>query len=401
MSQNKDIKALLEKFALSQCNDDEIERLIGYFKNTDSLVDFPEVEDLIGKMDAFEKMDANSGNEIFQKIMDYNKEGYRELKSNGNRKISFLKYSAVAAIFFGVMAISYINRSSFTFNKSENASVAIDTFNINEQKVEVVTLQLENGNIEVISEDGTSEVLDEKGNIVGKQKGNQIVYNGKATTKDLEYNTLVVPFGKNFELLLSDGTTVHLNAGTSLKYPVQFLTGMERQVFLMGEAFFDVSKDPEHPFIINSGDLNIRVLGTKFNVTAYGEDEVTEVVLVEGSVGLYNEIKQFDKDSFLLKPGQKGSYDKKQKDIASEEVITGLYTSWMKGELVFRNMTFDNILKKMERNYNVSIINNNIKIRDDKFNASFRNAPIAKVMEYFKTAYDLDYTINGREITIH
>jgi len=400
MSQNKDIKALLEKFALSQCNEEETERLIGYLKMRSS-VDFPEVEDLIGQMNAFKKMDTSSADEIFQRIMAYNKEGHKKIKSKGHRKMSFLKYSAVAAGFIGVIAITYINRSQYIFNNSKKTSVALDTFDINEQKVEVVTLQLQNGNIEVISDDGTSEVIDEKGNIVGKQKGNQIVYNGKATTKNLEYNILVVPFGKNFELLLSDGTTVHLNAGTSLKYPVQFLPGMERQVFLMGEAFFDVSKDLEHPFIINSGDLNIRVLGTKFNVTAYGEDEVTEVVLIEGSVGLYNEIKQFEKDRFLLKPGQKGSYDKKHKDIASEEVITGLYTSWMKGELVFRNMTFDNILKKMERNYNVSIINNNVNIKDDKFNASFKNAPIAKVMEYFKTAYKLDYTISGREITIH
>src|SRR5690606_22630816 len=139
------------------------------------------------------------------------------------------------------------------------------------------------------------------------------------------------------------------NAGTSLKYPVKFLNGQERLVFLTGEAFFDVAEDADHPFIIKADDLNIRVLGTKFNVSAYPEDATADVVLVEGSVGLYDHTAKFDTDTFLLEPSEKGSFNKKEKKLKSEAVSTSTYTSWIEGELVFRNMSFENILRKMER----------------------------------------------------
>ncbi|WP_420603088.1 FecR family protein [Flagellimonas sp.] len=194
----------------------------------------------------------------------------------------------------------------------------------------------------------------------------------KSTQKNWFYNTLTVPYGKTFELLLSDGTKAHLNAGSSLKYPVQFLNGMERKVFVSGEVFLNVEKDKDHPFVVGADDLNVRVLGTQFNVHVYPEDEVAEVVLVEGAVALYPENEAYHTDtSTRLEPGFKASFDKTDKKIETEAVMTDIYTSWMHGELVFRNMSFNNILKKLERQYNVNIINNNEGLSSEKFNASF------------------------------
>src|SRR5690606_36367432 len=110
----------------------------------------------------------------------------------------------------------------------------------------------------------------------------------------LAYNTLKIPFGKKFRLQLSDGTMVHINSGSTLKYPIKFIAGENRQVYLDGEAFFDVAKDKKHPFIVNADNLNVRVLGTHFNVSNYPEDAVTDVVLVEGSVGMYRSNEEFD-----------------------------------------------------------------------------------------------------------
>ena len=173
---------------------------------------------------------------------------------------------------------------------------------------------------------------------------------------------------------------------------MKFLTGKTRQVFLKGEAYFDVAKDEKHPFVVNADHLNVEVLGTQFNFSSYPEDIETDVVLVEGSVNLYSTSNK--NNNVLLKPGFKGSLHKKTTDtIATNPVITSIYTSWINGELVFRNITFGNILKKMERHYNVDIVNNNTQLSDEKFNASFRNEPIEKILEYFKITYNINYTI--------
>ena len=312
--------------------------------------------------------------------------------TKSNKKVKTLKlfrvfkYASIVVVFLG---LGYLYQNGY-FSKNEPFSIP------NEQ----ITLQLENGTIKVINEDGTSQVLDAKGNIIGTQSGTQLVYSNTTEDEKLTYNTLNVPYGKRFEILLSDGTKVHLNAGTSLKYPVKFLKGQNREVFLKGEAFFNVSKDTKHPFIVNADALNVQVLGTQFNISSYPEDIETDVVLVEGSVNLYTE--EASNNHVLLKPGFKGSYLKNNTgNITTNPVITSIYTSWIDGELVFRNITFENIMKKMERHYNVDIQNNHTELANEKFNASFRNEPIEKILEYFKITYNINYTINNNKILIN
>lgn len=304
---------------------------------------------------------------------------------------TLLRYAAIVLLFLG---IGYtITKNIFTNNSTKELTV-----NSKDQ----ITLKLENGEVQVITPGKKNKVTDSKGNIVGSQNGNKIVYDTHTSLDKLAYNTIKIPYGKRFELELSDGTLVHLNAGSSLKYPVAFIAGQNRQVFLDGEAFFDVAKDKKHPFIVNADNLNIRVLGTHFNVSNYSEDELTDVVLVEGSVGLYNTNEKFDTDeNIILKPGFKGSFNKKDKQINTTAVITDTYTSWMSGSLTFRNMSFRNITKKLERHYNITIENQNTKLDKELFNASFKsNESVEKVMSYFNDVYNIHYTIKNNQIII-
>ena len=302
---------------------------------------------------------------------------------------SILKYAAIAIVF---ISVGYFYQD---FSKVQSVNDVVP-------QEEFITLQLDDGNIKIISEDGTSKVKDKKGNVVGEQNGAQLVYNNKGEFEKLEYNTLNIPYGKRFELLLSDGTKVHLNAGTSLKYPVKFLEGEIRHVFLSGEAYFDVSENKENPFIVNADDLNIEVLGTAFNVSTYPEDLNTDVVLVEGSVSLYTGKENDVKSNTLLEPGFTGSFNKKEKSISTKPVITSIYTAWIYGELVFRDIMFSNILKKMERHYNVQITNTNLKLTDEKFNASFGDEPIEKILNYFEITYGVEFTMEeNNEIIIN
>ncbi len=266
-----------------------------------------------------------------------------------------------------------------------------------------ITLELEDGSLRIIEENGSVLLTDKNGIVLGQQIGNGLVYSNNEEVDELRYNKLTVPFGKTFELKLSDGSKVHLNSGSSLKYPVKFLKNQERIIFITGEAFLDVSKDSLRPFIVNTNKMSVRVLGTKFNLSAYPEDDTSDVVLIEGAVSLYA-IKEnnFIQNSVLLNPGFKGSFDKKSNEITTDPVLTSLYTSWMNGELIFRNMTFNNITKKLERHYNVSIVNQNKELESKKFNANFGNESIGKVLQELKVNYGIDFEFNERgDIIIH
>ena len=238
--------------------------------------------------------------------------------------------------------------------------------------------------------------------MVGVRNGNKLVYDQGEELK-LVYNTLTVPNGKQFSIVLSDGSNVHLNSGSSIKYPINFLKGQQRQVFLTGEAFFEVAHDQVYSFIVNAQDLNIHVYGTKFNVSNYPEDRDTEVVLVEGSVSLRENLVIGDKPEVYLKPGYMGIYNRSDNNISQEEVNTSIYTSWMNGNLVFRNISFENIIQKLQRHYNVVIINNNKKLARETFNATIEteHETIEQVFNYFNKVYQIEYKIIENKIIIN
>jgi hypothetical protein len=300
------------------------------------------------------------------------------------------KYAAIALLF---VSIGYFVHNDF-FNNKKSIPVVIDNNSI--------ILQLDNGNIKVLSEDGTAKVVNKDGAVIGSQKGNQLVYDNEVEVEKLVYNTLTVPYGKRFELKLSEGTHIHLNSGTSLKYPVKFLKGKDRQVFLNGEAFFDVAKDSIHPFIVNMNDVGVRVLGTKFNASSYPENDQINTVLVEGAVRLFNNTNVYNKtNSTLLSPGYKASWDKRNNKISIDKADIALHTAWIKGKIMFRHLPFKSIIKKLERQYDVTIMNNNKTLDNEFFTASFDSETIEQVMETFHKNYGIDYSIINNQIIIN
>ena len=298
-----------------------------------------------------------------------------------------LKYAAIVIITFGT---GYLLTNIFFSNDSpliipENS----------------ITLELEDGIVKIISEGITQQIVNSKGSIIGTQQGEKLVYMKNTTVEELVYNTLTVPYGKRFNISLSDGTQILLNSGTSIKYPVKFIQGKERQVFLTGEAFFNVAKDSEHPFIVNADNLNIQALGTQFNVSSYPEDSFSNTVLVKGSVSVYNNDISDEDNVSILTPGHKALWNKIDKDISVEKVDVLLYTAWINGKIVFRHIPFKNIIKKLERYYNVKIINHNKLIDNEMFSASFDVETIEEVFKTFKKTYDIHYVIDNNQIIIN
>lgn len=391
MDHNQDIKILLQKFVLNQCTPQETEQVIAYYRQNTLTDDFPTVEEVKELLGTFPEMGTETADAIFAEIMAKGNEA-NVITLNQN-STSYKKYISIAAGFvllFGV-GIGYLSTT-------EKTTVGTKHPVLNGTEI---TLQLENGNIQIISEDGTTTVTDADGNVIGNKNGNSIVYNTSTDVKELVYNTITIPNGKRFKLQLSDGTQVHLNAGTSLKYPVNFIAGQNRKVFLDGEAFFDVAKDAAHPFVVNANKLDVRVLGTHFNVSDYPEDEAADVVLVEGSVAMHAASERFSaENSTLLKPGFKGSFSKENGSIKVKQVNTSMYTAWINGGLVFRNMAFKSIIKRLERHYDITIENQNGALANERFNASFKNEPVEKVLSYFNDIHGISYTKKNNQIII-
>ncbi|SEN59960.1 FecR family protein [Flavobacterium sp. CF108] len=391
MNSNSEIKSLLQKFVLNQCTPEEINEVVAYYKKNQLTDDFPTVEEIQNLLGEMPKMDKQTADDIFMNILSASKEEESVIEMP-ERKSNFRKYISIAASVIVLLGIGFFYKQHIS-NK-----VVEQKFDF---KSSDIVLQLENGETQILSEHNSAQIKDAKGNIVGNQSGDKIAYENSLDPEKLVYNTIKIPYGKKFRLQLSDGTMVHLNAGTTLKYPVKFIPGENRQVFLDGEAFFDVAKDKKHPFIVNADELNVRVLGTHFNVSNYPEDAATDVVLVEGSVGMYQSNEEFDAlKNTILKPGFKGSFNKENAKISTKAVITDIYTSWINGGLTFRNMTFKNIITKLERRYNVTIVNKNEKLANEKFNASFSDESIDKVMSYFNDIHGINYTIKNDQILI-
>lgn len=331
-------------------------------------------------MDMF---DVDDSKKQLLELIDKEKKVYRLRKY-----FNVLKYAAAVILFLGT---GYLYQNGYFTQTSEIIIPA-----------ESITLQLENGDIKILNEDGTSDVIDVNGNIVGNQKGNQLIYSNKIDKETLVYNTLKVPYGKRFKIQLSDGTNVNLNAGTSLKYPVKFIKGENRQVFLDGEAYFSVTKDALHPFIVSADEVNIRVLGTQFNVSSYTEDSKISTVLVEGSVDVYQKGDAYSsKTSTNLKPGFKADWQKQNNKISLEEADIEMHTAWINGKIIFRHIPFKNVIKKLERHYDVVIMNNNKELGEKFVTASFDIETIENIFEILNVSYNINYTFNNNQIIIN
>ena len=308
-------------------------------------------------------------------------------KANSARKVQYtiLKY---AAVLIGIAIVSYM------FLKKQDPIV-------NEIDENIITLKIGEQEVKMIKEGENQEILSSDGTVIGQQKGNSLVYYNHSNIDKILYNELWVPYGKIFNVELSDGTIVHLNSGSSIRYPIRFIGDVNREVSLNGEAYFKVAKDTGHPFIVNAGKLAVEVLGTEFNVSSYKEDVEISTVLVEGSIQLTNTDSPANK--VLLSPGFKGGFDKNEHSIKTSAVDLDLHVSWINGELVFRKSSFENMMKKIERKYDVTIYNGNADLSQKKFNARFdvNIESIEDVMQSISSVTPFEYTIEDNNIIIN
>ncbi|MFR4039356.1 MAG: FecR family protein [Butyricimonas faecalis] len=316
---------------------------------------------------------------------------WRTVKSHTIRKtvrwITWSKYAAVILLFVSMGIFWFVNEKkqeveNVTVAKIEHGSMKAQLVLANGRKVDLVpetNLQLE--------EEGGTRIL---------TLDNMVKYSGMDSlvgqSAEVKYNTLIVPRGGEFSLELADGTRMWLNTESKLRYPVAF-TGEERRVEMDGEVYFEVAKNREKPFVVTVNGVDIRVLGTSFNVSAYQEDVVT--TLVTGKV----QLKKGDEQVVLL-PNQQAIWSDDKFKV--KQVDARNYVLWKEGIFYFEDVDLETILDDMARWYNVTIFYVNPTLKKMKFSVEIkRYEDINEILRRIEQTKRVKFEIKDRTINVY
>ena len=222
-----------------------------------------------------------------------------------------------------------------------------------------------------------------------------IIFNEKQSNQSI--TRVLTNKGDQYRLLLPDGTSVSLNSDSKIMYPKQFSDSV-REVVLQGEAYFDVMHDANKPFIVKTSDLHIRVLGTTFNVKSYSEDKTIQATLVSGKVEVF---KNESSSKLILKPSQRATLNKDKNKIILDKVITQDIISWRTGKLIFKDAFLEDVLKDIERKYNVSFEIKSEKLLKYKYTGSFDDLKIEEILEILEISSPIYFENNTQKSKIN
>ena len=331
-----------------------------------------------------------------KQFMEYEKyssqKAYREFKERRGHsgRIRIVRWVAVVAAVW-VLALGVT--LWMTFGKKENVAplpVASKIIPAGEKKA---TLTLADGT-EVHVEEITARVLQEKGMNIEYRNGEIVYHKSEEETTEVVYNKLEVPRGGECMIKLDDGTKVWVNAETKLKYPVVFV-GDRREVVLEGEAFFDVAKN-EKPFIVKTSFGDVRVLGTAFGISAYASEPESYTTLVRGKVSVEREGMK----PVVILPGEQVVTFKDGKMI-KQEVDVEEFVGWKDGIYVFKEKSLGEIMKTLERWYNISVDFQDKSLVDLPFTGNLKRYDDINVFfDALTRTGDMKYRVEGNQVIL-
>lgn len=311
--------------------------------------------------------------------------------------------AAIAAIAVGVWFFSFPGHSGEDMSPSD-ASYAND---IAPGSIGA-TLTLSDGKTIKLSEAKNGDLAIEAGVTISKSANGQITYKIIGSTHGGNtVNTLSTAKGETYDLLLPDGTLVSLNAASSLSYPSSFAHTKERRVKLKGEGYFKVAKDKAHPFIVKTANQEVQVLGTHFNITAYEDDRSTKTTLIEGAVRLTS-IAPFEHagakvenrvKTEILKPNEQAVLNNGAFRIAQVDAQDAI--AWKQGYFAFNNETLEEIMNRVERWYNVSVVFEDSTLKKETFIGSVsKYGHVSKVLKFLAGTNTITFKIEGKTIRV-
>ena len=305
------------------------------------------------------------------------------------RMTTWIKYAAVIALPLLIAGVWLL----FPRGGERSIPVAQNTKIVKREESPVLEVV---GGGKVILEKEKDKMIEAGRGVDVQQSSGMLVYSDSVVSEYVDTNVLRIPKGGEFKLQLADGTRVYLNSATDLRYPVAF-TGLERRVYLKGEAYFEVAKDVEHPFIVVTDDVQVRVYGTSFNVNTLGADGV-RTVLVEGKVGIRGQ--DLDRE-YVLKPNELAFYDRNSRDMKIETVDPDLYTLWRKGIFVFERETLENIMNTLSLWYDMEVFFQSESAKQLHFSGHMkRYEQIEDILHAITDATGVVFTINDRTVCV-
>lgn len=339
--------------------------------------------------DRYDVLDPDSILEIWKNIDEFERQYLKKVRKTDFRRTLSWAASFLLIVSLGIVGYFLVKEKAYQFTstdiiQSDDARMILSTG-------EEIALKKDNSTITL--NDATNQVTVNDSII-------DLIKKSDAGKQEAQMNEVVIPYGKKSELLLADGTKVWLNAGSRLAFPSKFTKNI-REVFLEGEACFEVEKNEEQPFIVKTGKLEIKVLGTHFNVSAYPTDNVIETVLLEGSVSVERaRTLGLGKSEVLLKPNQKASFKKEKNDFSiTDETDADIYIAWTYGWLKYERENLKSVLRKVERYYNVEIRLPDNYPQDDKITGKLDlKESLNEAMEILADASGTEFRIIGDKV---
>lgn len=317
-----------------------------------------------------------------------------QTNKNSNKKRKpiklWLRISAAAAAIFIIVGIGLVLQKDSQQNKNvfhNDIPAGINS----------ATLTLDNGKKIILSDANSGQLASESGILITKSADGEVIYSIKNQTENAanKTNTLSTVNGQTYRLQLPDQSKVWLNAASSIKFPASFAGLKNRKVELTGEAYFEIYKDKEHPFIVKTDQQEVQVLGTHFNVNSYEDKQNTSTTLLEGSVKITNE----HKIQQLLKPGETALVNNTANILVSL-ADTKSSMAWKNGDFRFNEERIDEIMLKISRWYDIEVTYHG-PVSKEKFSGKIsRNKNISEVLNMLSYSNAVKFIVEGRRVTV-
>lgn len=382
MNQNELFKELMEQFISGEITPEGKTMLL-------EMLDNPQYSEELNSIlrDNFDSVEIPSvSSEVTEKFIE-------ELKGKMNassktektaviKLFNWKKIAVAASILIAVGIGTFV-----VFQKGDEAPVVAVSKKVNDKapgKTGAI-LTLADGSKIVLDSLGNGLVANQNNTTVSKKNGALVYKSGN--NSELVYNTMTTPKARQYNLELSDGTKVWLNASSSLTFPTSFASN-ERKVILTGEAYFEVAKDKKRPFRVSVNEMQVNVLGTHFNINAYDDEATINTTLLEGSV-LLSEKSQ----KVLLKPGQQAQKQKKGTIVVNNKVNIDKVMGWKTGVFYFENADLQTVLREISRWYDVDVVFEKVipvRTFEGEIQRNLKLSQVLKILEKNKVRFKID-----------
>ena len=316
-----------------------------------------------------------------------------------NKKINFAKILRYAAILALPLALAVYMLYLTDVTQPDGLGQATIEIKPGETKAQ---LYLSDGRIVDLEKQQKDLIRETDGSVIEKDS---LGLNYQTNTLDIEperiaENVVVTPVGGEYQLTLSDGTKVWMNAKSEIRYPVRFI-GNTRKVKISGEVYFKVAKDARKPFIVDVNDVEVKVLGTQFNIMAYPDERSIQTTLVEGAVSLKAKELSGKTTSVGLSPGRQADYDRFSKSVETKEVDVDRFIAWKNGKFVFEKESLNDIMRKLERWYDIKVFFQSNELKNMRFSARIdRYGNINDILEKMQQTTNINFDIKNNIIQI-